>query len=146
MGGNLGLIIMPILKNIIKVTKDQMNKLLAGENVGGYTLDDNTLYMVETATTIDDLALQVAEVRSLANAAQDTADGATSTAQTAQSTAESKYTKPSGGIPAADLAGSIPTTKLTGLATVATTGKYTDLINTPTYTVDGDTLTIEVKE
>ena len=39
----------------------------------------------------------------------------------------SKYVKPSGGIPASDLAGSIPTSKITGLATVATSGKYSDL-------------------
>lgn len=41
------------------------------------------------------------------------------------------YKKPSGGIPATDLAGSIPTSKITGLATVATSGSYSDLSSKP---------------
>ena len=46
-----------------------------------------------------------------------------------------KYTKPNGGIPATDLAGGIPTSKITGLANVATSGDYNDLQNKPTIPV-----------
>ena len=41
------------------------------------------------------------------------------------------YKKPSTGIPATDLEGDIPTSKITGLNTVATSGSYSDLSNKP---------------
>lgn len=47
---------------------------------------------------------------------------------------------PTGGIPATDLAGSIPTSKITGLATVATSGSYNDLSNKPTIPAAPGTL------
>lgn len=41
------------------------------------------------------------------------------------------YKKPNTGIPATDLEGDIPTSKITGLNTVATSGSYSDLSNKP---------------
>lgn len=46
-----------------------------------------------------------------------------------------KYTKPNGGIPATDLEGGIPTSKINGLHPVATSGDYNDLGNKPTIPV-----------
>lgn len=66
--------------------------------------------------------------------------------------ANSKYTKPSGGIPKTDLASAVQASlgkadsaiQSSDLATVATSGDYSDLSNTPTIpTVNNATLTIK---
>ncbi len=43
---------MPDLRQIIKVTKAQMETLLSGGTVGGYKLQDDVLYAVEDDGTI----------------------------------------------------------------------------------------------
>ena len=76
---------------------------------------------------------QITKASEAAKAAQDAADKA-------QSTADSKYSKPGTGIPLTDLAGTIQTSlgkansavQPSDLATVATSGAYSDLTGTPT--------------
>ena len=70
--------------------------------------------------------------------AQTSADDAASAAAAAQSTANAKYTKPSAGIPASDLAGAIPTSKITGLGSLATKSAITSADITDGTIVNAD--------